>query len=139
MLGLHGMRIGARLCWPGLSRHIQCLVWIACYRLRVACARVGQCLVICSVYCVVGKMFGGMDYVMTGVQCSEVPEVFDWGVSVVFVVELGMCSVWGMLLGSVCFVAMEVFVAVLGIWCVGVEVMGSECVMVSVVTMVVQD
>ena len=83
MLGLHGMRIGARLCWPGLSRHIQCLVWIACYRLRVAC----------SVYCVVGKVSGGMDYVMTGVQCSEVPEVFDWGVSVVFVAELGMCSV----------------------------------------------
>ena len=76
---------------------------------------------------------------MAGVQCGEVPEVFYWGVSVVFVVELGMCSVWGMLLGSVCFVAMGVFVAMLGVCCVCVEVVGSECVMVSVTTMVVQD
>ena len=97
-----------------------------------------QC-VVCAVYCVMGKMFGGIDYVLAGVQCSEVPEVFDWGLSVVFVVEFGMCSVWGMLLGSVCFVAMGVFVAVLGVCCVGVEVVGSECVMVSVITMVVQE
>ena len=44
-----------------------------------------------------------------------------------------------MLLGSVCFVAMGVFVVGLGVCCVDVDVVGSECVMVSAVMMIVRD
>ena len=72
------------------------------------------------------------------VQCSGVPEVLCWVVFVVVVVEYEVCCVWVVIMGAVCFVVIGMFVAGLGVCYVGVGIVRSQSVVMTVQVLVVR-